>query len=143
MVNRTPASSPHDDRLLLVIGTVSGTWASLRRSSGASYGGGSSSSTRVTAPLVAGAPDLRVGGKACDWIATVEPVAAVEAGRSVVERAAAAGTDGWFAANCLSAGDLRQYSPRRRSGKRHEATGSARRLVSRGARARFRPAAGR
>lgn len=83
-----------------------GVGATLRRSSGASYGGGSSSSDGSARRLTRVSPDLRVGGKACDWLATTEPVRAAEPA-SGDAHAKAAATDEWFASNCVSAGDLR------------------------------------
>jgi hypothetical protein len=75
--------------------------------SGSSYGGGSSSSASGLRTLLAEIPDLRVGGKACDWVAAAEPAVTDPTARSVAQRVSEAGTDEWFAANCVSAGELR------------------------------------
>ncbi|MBA4071562.1 MAG: hypothetical protein C0497_06965 [Gemmatimonas sp.] len=75
--------------------------------SGASYGGGSSSSTRAPAAFALEAPDLRPGGRACDWIVTAEPASAHEAAQPSPERVRSNGTDAWVAANCVNAGELR------------------------------------
>jgi hypothetical protein len=72
------------------LASVKGLGASRQRgagASGASYGGGSSSSTSGLVTLVGKAPDLRVGGKACDWVAATEPAVTQTPTHSVVERA--------------------------------------------------------
>lgn len=75
--------------------------------SGASYGGGSSSSARATGAFALEMPDLRPGGKACDWVAAAEPALGQEAAQPSMQRARSTGTDVWVAANCATAGELR------------------------------------
>lgn len=75
--------------------------------SGASYGGGSSSSARVSGVFALEMPDLRPGGRACDWIAAAEPASAQEAAQPSLARSRSSGTDAWVAANCVTAGDLK------------------------------------
>lgn len=75
--------------------------------SGASYGGGSSSSARDSGVLALEAPDLRPGGRACDWVAAAEAASGQEAAQPTMERARSTGTEAWVAANCTTAGELR------------------------------------
>lgn len=75
--------------------------------SGASYGGGSSSSARANAAFALEVPDVRPGGRACDWVAAAEPASAQEVAQSSTERVRGAGADAWVAANCGATGDLR------------------------------------
>jgi len=75
--------------------------------SGASYGGGSSSSARASTAFALEVPDLRPGGRACDWVTAVEPASAQEAAQPSMERVRGAGTDAWVAANCGTTGELR------------------------------------
>lgn len=75
--------------------------------SGASYGGGSSSSARDSGVLALEAPDLRPGGRACDWVAAAEAASGQEAAQPTVERARNTGTEAWVVANCTTAGELR------------------------------------
>jgi hypothetical protein len=75
--------------------------------SGASYGGGSSSSTTGRAASIAEIPDLRPGGKACDWFGPAEPGLASVAAPAGWDRTRGVGMEGWFAANCLASGELK------------------------------------
>lgn len=75
--------------------------------SGASYGGGSSSSTRTSSAFALEVPDLRPGGRACDWVAAAESASGQEAAQPSMERARGNSIDAWVAANCVTAGDLR------------------------------------
>lgn len=75
--------------------------------SGASYGGGSSSSTRASTAFALEAPDLRPGGRACDWVAAAEPAPTKERAQPAVERVRGADPDTWVAANCSTTGELR------------------------------------
>ncbi len=75
--------------------------------SGASYGGGSSSSARDSGVLALEAPDLRPGGRACDWVTATEAAFGRESAQPSMERARSTGTEAWIAANCTSAGELR------------------------------------
>lgn len=68
--------------------------------SGASYGGGSSSSALNRAALAADVPDLRPGGKSCDAFAAAGPAATPAIG-APWERSKGVGLDGWFTANCV------------------------------------------
>lgn len=75
--------------------------------SGASYGGGSSSSARASGAFALEMPDLRPGGRACDWVAAAEPASGQEAAQPSMERARSIGTEAWVAANCATTGELR------------------------------------
>ena len=75
--------------------------------SGASYGGGSSSSARESGVLALEVPDLRPGGRACDWVAAAETTPGQEMAQPSVERARSTGTEAWVAATCATAGELR------------------------------------
>lgn len=75
--------------------------------SGASYGGGSSSSARDSGVLALEAPDLRPGGRACDWVAAAEAASGHEAAQPTMERVRSVGTEAWVVANCTTIGDLR------------------------------------
>lgn len=84
-----------------------GTAGHVRASnSGASYGGGSSSSTTGRAASITEIPDLRPGGKACDWFNPAEP-GAPAAAPAGWERSRGIGMEGWFAANCIASGELK------------------------------------
>lgn len=75
--------------------------------SGASYGGGSSSSARASDAFALEVPDLRPGGRACDWVAVAEPAASLEVAQPSMERARSSGAEAWVTANCVTAGELR------------------------------------
>lgn len=75
--------------------------------SGASYGGGSSSSMRASGAFALEVPDLRPGGRACDWLAAAEPALGQEAAQPPVERARGVDTEAWVSANCATAGELK------------------------------------
>jgi hypothetical protein len=75
--------------------------------SGASYGGGSSSSARASDAFALEAPDLRPGGRACDWVAAAEPASGPEAAQPSMDRARGNSTDAWVAANCVTTGELK------------------------------------
>lgn len=75
--------------------------------SGASYGGGSSSSARASDAFALEVPDLRPGGRACDWVAATEPTSGQEAAQPSMERARSSNTDAWITANCVTAGELK------------------------------------
>lgn len=75
--------------------------------SGASYGGGSSSSARDSGTLALEAPDLRPGGRACDWVVAAEAASGREWAQPSMERTRSTGTEAWVAANCATAGELR------------------------------------
>jgi hypothetical protein len=85
--------------------SLRGAGASLRGASGASYGGGSSTSARRVGALDVSGRDPRLGGKACDWAASAG--AAKAPARAVAARAKGEAADDWYAANCVSAGDIR------------------------------------
>lgn len=71
----------------------------------APYGGGSSSSAKARATTAKDLRDQRAGGKACDWfIGGDTPGAKAPEGW---DRTKGIGMDGWFAANCISAGELK------------------------------------
>lgn len=73
--------------------------------SGASYGGGSSSSTRTTLSLLTQLPDLAPNGKACDWYHGAESpgtIPGVWPGSDVA--AGGAGREALLAANCAKVG---------------------------------------
>ena len=75
--------------------------------SGASYGGGSSSSARGTDAFALEVPDLRPGGRACDWVAVAEPASGLETAQPSMQRARVSDTDAWIAANCVTSGELK------------------------------------
>ena len=75
--------------------------------SGASYGGGSSSSVRASDAFALEVPDLRPGGRACDWVAAAEPASGQEAAQPSLERARSSNIDAWVAANCVTSGELK------------------------------------
>lgn len=75
--------------------------------SGASYGGGSSSSARDSGVLALEAPDLRPGGRACDWVAAAEATSIQESAQPSTERARNTATEQWVVANCTTTGELR------------------------------------
>lgn len=75
--------------------------------SGASYGGGSSSSTRASAAFALEVPDLRPGGRACDWIGAAEPAAGPEVAQPTMERTRITALELWVSANCATAGELK------------------------------------
>jgi hypothetical protein len=93
------------------LATHRGAGAPLLRSpggtSGASYGGGSSSTVGGQRALVNDMPDLGLGSRPCAWVAASEPAVVTRATPSAVERAREAGTDEWFAVNCTAAGETR------------------------------------
>lgn len=75
--------------------------------SGASYGGGSSSAAPANGAFALEVPDLRPGGRACDWVAAAEPASGLEVAQPSLERARSTGTDAWVAANCVTTGELK------------------------------------
>ncbi|MBI5600059.1 MAG: hypothetical protein HY944_00685 [Gemmatimonadetes bacterium] len=75
--------------------------------SGASYGGGSSSSARDSGVLALEALDLRPGGRACDWVAAADATVGQESAQPSTERARTIATEAWVVANCTTTGELR------------------------------------
>jgi len=75
--------------------------------SGASYGGGSSSSSRGSALLLGMTPDHLPGGKACDWFNGVETPGMASVAPPGWDVTKGVGMDGWFAANCIGTEELR------------------------------------
>ncbi len=90
------------------LATANGAGLSVRGpTSGASYGGGSSSSARGKALLLGMAPDHLPGGKACDWFNGVETPGLASVAPPGWDVTKGVGMDGWFEANCIAPGEVR------------------------------------
>jgi hypothetical protein len=90
------------------LATANGAGLSSRGpTSGASYGGGSSSSSRGSALLLSLAPGHLPGGTACDWFNGAETPGMASVAPPGWDATKGVGMDGWFEAHCIAPGEVR------------------------------------